>query len=158
MVVELEPYEFNQGARAALDRYTASVARGDKQGHGCEEDWQITLTRDIIGALGELAFAKGCNRFWSGSVGTYKAGDVGEIQVRTCTKPGHCLIVREDDADDDRFVLVRMEEGTRRPRFHLVGWVYGREAKQPQYRRAPVGRPPAYFVPDSALRSLKTAK
>ena len=113
--------------------------------------WEI----HIQGAAGELAFARFRNLFWSGSIGTYRrGGDVGDIQIRTRSQPHYDLIVRDGDRDDDVFVLV---VGII-PRFRIIGWIYGRDAKQPQYRKEYGGRPSAFFVPQSALRPFEAQR
>lgn len=156
--VELEPYEVAQAFSVGMNRYLQSVLRNHQPAAGCEIDWNITMMRDIIGAAGELAFAKGTRQFWSGSVGTYKAGDVGETQIRTVDSPNKRLLVRDADTSEDRFVLVRLVEKSRLPKFRLVGWVWGHEAKARGHREAPNGRPACYFVPDEDLRPLRLGR
>ena len=106
----------------------------------------------VEGAAGELAFARFRNLYWSGSVGTYRrGGDVGPIQVRTRSRADYDLIVRNTDRSEDIFVLVI---GTI-PRFEIIGWIRGGDAKQPQYLKRHGDRPAAYFVPRSALRPFE---
>lgn len=117
--------------------------------YGCTGAWDL----HIVGACGELAVAKVLKRYWSGTVNTYKnGGDIGRrMQVRTRTRAGYELLVRDSDRDDDVFVLVRGEG----PVFEVVGWLLGREAKQAQWKQTHGGRAPAYFVPDDALHDLE---
>lgn len=103
------------------------------------------------GAGGEMAFAKSRNRYWDGSVNTFKVGgDVGDIQVRTRSRLHYDLLVRDDDRDSDWFVLV---VGSL-PTFWVIGAIRGQQAKQPQFRRNWGNHGVAYFVPQSALGQL----
>jgi len=118
--------------------------RPDRHGFDGEDGWTI----HIEGAAGEMAVAKLRNRYWNGSVNTFKTGgDVGAVQVRTRSKAHYDLIVRDDDRNDDAFFLVIGSI----PVFDVVGWIKGRDAKRPEWLQTYGERPPAYFVPQSAL-------
>lgn len=118
----------------------------DKHGFRGQDGEQI----HIAGACGELACAKALNIAWDATVNTFKhGGDLGDLQVRTRSRPEYDLIVRPDDYDEDIFILVL---GTNP--YHVVGWISGEDAKQPQWRQAYGNRPAAYFVPQSELRPL----
>jgi hypothetical protein len=155
MVVELEAYEAAHAARVAVDRHTQSVARGSADAFGCDKDWLAGLRRHMVGALGEVAYSKAANRYWNGSVGTYKhGGDVGPVQVRTRTKPEYELLVRPGDPDDALFVLVRTIEGGPKARLEVVGSITGAEAKRVGRLATYGGRQAAYFVADSFLTPI----
>jgi hypothetical protein len=132
----------------ASRRRVESLAKGipDKHGYNGDE----AFDKDANGACGEMAVAKALNRFWSGPVNTFKnGGDIGKnIQVRTTPNAGNCLIIRGDDPNDQWFVLVIGKA----PRFDVVGYIRGSDAKKEEFERSPVGRPPAYFVPATALK------
>lgn len=104
---------------------------------------------DIEGACGELAAARALGLYWSGAAGVAKLPDVGgSVEVRTAAQGR--LILRPDDPDDRRFVLVI----GRVPTFDVCGWIYAGDGKRPEYAKAPNGRPPAWFVPRSRLRPI----
>ena len=133
------------GCRRQIQALQAGLVPGAGFRGGCFEI-------HVQGAAGELAFAKFRNLYWSGSVGTFRqGGDVGPIQVRTRSNWNHDLIVRDGDRDDDVFVLV---VGTI-PRFRIIGWLRGGDAKQPRYRKTYGERPAAFFVPQSDLRPFE---
>ena len=117
-------------------------------------EWHLpddTWGTDIEGAAAEMAFCKAMNRFWSGSVNTFKDADVGEnVQIRATTHSNGCLIVRDNDPDDEYFVLVVGKA----PDYSVKGWILGGDAKQDEYKKAPNGDPPAYFVPQRALTEI----
>jgi len=147
--ITLTPTEARAAILTGAERQIDALTRGlaDKHGAGGEDSW----TLHIEGAAGEMAAAKALDRYWQMPVGTFKAGgDVGTLQVRTRSRHDYELIVREDDRDDDRFILVT---GTL-PRFQIHGWIFGRDAKRPQWLREHGGRAPAFFVPHAELRPL----
>jgi hypothetical protein len=90
------------------------------------------------------------NLFWDGSVNTFKQADVGTWQIRTRSEPHYELIVRPNDSDSDRFVLVL----GRAPSYTIYGWIQGIAAKKPAWLKRHGGRPPAYFVPQLALNNF----
>jgi hypothetical protein len=137
--VHLTNSEIWFGALVGCSRNCASIGKGDRNMHGIPENqhWES----HIEGALGELAFAKGCGFFWGAEIGSYKRPDVMGYQVRTTR--GNELIVRECDDNDQTFVMVQGAEGD----YRIVGGILAADAKVEKYRRAPGGRQPAYFVP-----------
>jgi len=145
--VKLTRYELFMGAMTGVRREIEALVRGLPERHGAKKEHGWTL--HIEGALGELAVAKVLNQFWSGTVNTFKAGgDLGSrVQIRTRSERWHELIVRDDDADDARYVLV---VGTA-PEYDVVGSKLGREARRAEWRKPHGGREEAYFVPQDQL-------
>jgi len=119
--------------------------------HGLSEE--DSWSAHVEGAAGEMAAARAMNRYYSGSVNTFKRdGDVGKIQVRTRSRHDYELLVRPEDRDGDVFVLVTGVA----PAFNVVGWLLGRHAKQDQWLKQHGGRPPAYFVPHAQLHPIES--
>lgn len=148
MNVNLEWFEVSRAALVGVSRNVEAMRKGCVNRLPVNDEWSI----HILGALGECAFAKATNRYWNGSVNTFKSGgDVGDnIQIRTRSKHSYDLIVRDGDKDDDVFVLV-----TGGPtEFAIHGWMPAREAKQPKFRANYGGYGEAYFIPKSALRPI----
>tara|TARA_R110002020_G_scaffold423788_1_gene632915 strand:- start:1015 stop:1512 length:498 start_codon:yes stop_codon:yes gene_type:complete len=111
---------------------------------------------DVNGCLGEMAAAKALNRYWRGMGTDYKHDtDIGHEEVRMTGYPQGRLIIRPTDAEkpciDKPWILVVQDSLSC---YRLPGWIIGRDGLQPQYLAAPSGRPEAYFVPQSALRSF----
>lgn len=149
MEVSLSYSEMMVAALVGILRQVSSTVKGLKHAYGF--DGKDTWQAGIEGAMGEMAVAKALNIYWSAPVDTFKkGGDVGPYQVRTTPLDGS-LIVRAPDRNGDIFILVTGCTGT----YRVHGWVYGHEAKQPQWEKAPGGRPPAWFVPQSALHPLE---
>lgn len=144
----LNKSEMQTAARIGAHRHIEALARGLPDRHGLEgKGWQV----HIEGACGEMAVAKALGRYWDGSINTFKSGgDVGEVQVRTRSKDHYELIVRKDDPDDSYFILVT---GTA-PAYKVWGYIRASEAKRPEWIKKHGGRPPAWFVPQSALTAI----
>jgi len=148
MRIRLAWYEVFMAATVGIKRQVEALKEQRPDRHGFKGlGWDV----HVEGAVGELAAAKAMNRFWSGSINTFKdGGDVGTIQVRTRSKEHYELIVRQDDADEDCFVLV---VGTA-PNYDVKGWILGRDAKQEQWSQTHGNRPAAFFVPQLELRDI----
>lgn len=156
MKVTLDWSELELAAAVGLRRQISSMRDQREDKHGFSgPGWTI----HIEGACGELAVAKALGRYWNGSVDNFRGPDIpdqevraafGRIQIRTRSNAYYDLIVRPDDADQDVFILVT----GRAPEFEVHGWIRGREAKQEMWLRTYGDRPPAYFVPQAALRRL----
>jgi hypothetical protein len=117
--------------------------------HGLSQDAAQAWDMDIEGACGEMAVAKALDRYWAGS-GTFRGGDVGELQVRTAREHRGRLILHESDADDQIFVLVT----GRAPDLCVRGWLLARDGKRAEYWQDPGTGRPAFFVPQDALRPV----
>lgn len=108
---------------------------------------------NIIGARGEEAVAKWKGVYWGGDIMTYHLPDVaGKYQVRTRTKDYYEMIVHEDDADNDIFILVIDHA----PIMNIVGWLLGKECKKKEWIETHGGYRPAFFVPQAVLNPLET--
>jgi len=143
--VVLSEDEMYRAAKVGCHRRIASIfARREDNKRTTKDPWQT----DIEGAAAELAFAKYLGVEWNEGVDTFKAPDVGELQVRSTELPYGSLIIRPDDKNDDEiFVLVTGSCPVYRP----IGWMRCGDCKQQQWWRQD-----AWFVPQSApLRDLE---
>ena len=145
--INLTSEELRLAASVGIARQIDNIAAGRRQRHGKSAlgDWQM----HIEGACGEFAVAKFLGLFWSGNVGDLCAHDVGKHEVRQRSRGNYDLVIYEGDHDDSPYWLVTGLNG----RYMIRGWIYGREGKKPEYFRSYGGRPPAYFVPQGALRA-----
>jgi len=148
MEVALAWYEVQIAADVGVRRNVEALSKNRK---GTFEGGLSTWESHILGACGEMAFAKATGLYWEAGVNTFKAGgDVGTVEVRTRSRHDYELIVRDDDPDGRIYFLV-----TGGPeRFRLQGWIKSEEARRPEWRKNHGGYQPAYFVPHSALKSL----
>jgi hypothetical protein len=156
-IIRLSWYEIGRGADIGVRRHLWSISRGYENRHGKQND-EDTWTTEIEGVCGEMAVAKFLDVYYAGHIDTFKKPDIEpDIQVRTALgnsryKRDLRLIVREYDKNKERFVLVVAKS----PVYHLGGWVYGHEAKNPNYLEGSNGRTPAYFVGQRDLRDMRT--
>ena len=146
MIVELDWPEVLMAATIGVARHIESRRKGIINAHGFNGTGQWDI--DIEGAAGEMAFAKALNVHWTGAINNFKDGDIGhKVQVRTTKNHNNKLIIRDNDKDDNYFVLVTGSI----PLFKIQGFILGSKAKQIQWYIGPNGRPKAYFVPQDAL-------
>jgi hypothetical protein len=148
--VELSWDELQRAASHGVHRYLTAVERG------LVDNVRVTdrnnLTAHVVGAWGECAAAKALGAWWPRDNLNPDGGkpDVGPFHVRSTTRGGGRLIVYRADADAEPFLLVTM----RLPRFRLVGWCYGCEAKSEEWWAQREGFRPAFYVPQHVLRPL----
>jgi len=134
-------------------RRSESKIKGYVDSHGFTGDtgWDM----EIEGAAAELAYCKFRDKYWNGSVNSFKDADQGEsVQIRQ-TSLGHgSLIVREEDNPEHYYVLVTGKS----PDFKVCGWIKGIDAKDKKYVKAPNGRDSAYFIPQKDLKKFPDKK
>lgn len=113
---------------------------------------------DINGSLGELAFCRLMNIYFSATSEKpdkvdFLIGGV-KVEIRTAFELSSRLIIRRGDLDDAVFVLMTgaMLE------FEFQGWIWGKEGKMDGFVDAPANRTPAWFVPKESLRGLEELK
>lgn len=139
-------------------RWIEAIEKGLKPKHGLEEE--EGLSAHVWGVCGELAYAKARGIFYEPTINTFKAPDVGDVQVRCRTNHEWDLIIRRADHDAEFFVLVTVDP-KRSTRLRVYdGGYWGWEAKQHKewYRTYKKGRPKAWFVPQWALREREKAR
>lgn len=151
--VTLEWYECEQamivGARREIEIMRAKIMTQPFS----EEP---SVYNHIQSAGAEKSVGKRLNVDWHASINTFKLGvaDVGSaIEVRYRRKE-YDLKVSKDDDDSRFFVLVWGEM----PTYEIVGWLRGKDAKQPQFWSNPGGHGFAYFVPAKYLRPVSELK
>lgn len=139
---------------AAGQRWLQCVKLGAGAKYGAPEENDAADAISLQGAIGEMAVAKGLNLYWVGSIGEWSRGhDVGGcVDVRSVTKPNHCLILHDADKDETPYVLVELSKPSEAT---LVGWVFGADGKKQEYWSDPSGKDrPAFFIPRRALRPM----
>lgn len=148
MQVTLEQFEIDLANFVGARRQAEAERMNLPDQYGFEGDSEAGKNIHCLSAAAELGCGKGFDIFWNGSVNTFKnGGDVGKYQVRYRSKDHYQLIVRPDDRDDDIFILVRGAL----PTLDIVGWMRGKDAKNPDWVRRYGGRSAAFFPPDDQL-------
>jgi hypothetical protein len=124
---------------------------GHQERHGTSrsktaEQWYINL----VGAAGEMAFAKLAGLYWPASLNAPKSEPdvLPDWQVRSLAGSDYDLIVRPDDPPHFRYALMTGEP----PTFTFRGWIKGVDARREEWFRDRGGRnAPAYWVPQNKL-------
>lgn len=104
---------------------------------------------DIVGNLGETAFAKYANLYNSFSINSFKLPDIGHVQVRSTTCPNGHLIIAQNDNENDPYVLMIGEY----EEWEIKGWITGKQAKHPQFWNKQNSN---YWVPIDQLEDIST--
>ena len=146
--IKLSDVELKIGEYLAQRRMKDSAALQLAGVNGAQRDLSI----DLLGALCELAFAKFMNYYPGFTVGTYKANDVADFQVRGTRYLNGRLIVRENDKNTDKFVLVIDKQNGE---FLIAGWLSGAEAKRIGKYEKVGSRPAAWFVDQAQLKEVE---
>jgi hypothetical protein len=147
--VTLTPAELACATTVAALRHYSAVSRGSRDGHGLGR--QEGAECHFHGCCAEVAAARALGVYWPASVNSYKGADLEpDWQVRGRSRHDYELIVRRDDPDEHRYVLVTGVA----PKLVVRGWMWGRDAKRDEWLKGHGGRPPAYFVPTDVLRRL----
>lgn len=146
--VTLTTHEIHQCALAGVLRHIEQLRT--PHAHGYAGDAEHSWGMDIEGAAAEFVVAKKRGLFWNAVVGVSDVrglpGDVADLEVRSTSRSNGCLLLHESDPDDRRFILVTGAI----PSLTIVGWMFGRDGKNPEWWRTDTGRP-AFFVPQRAL-------
>lgn len=165
VIVTLEAKHIAYADEVARKRHENAKRYAIKGGNGGPEATTggAALAIDLLGARGECA-----GYLWLSPIKWHVAcrgyefldlPDLGDfIDAKTVGNSRHRLIVKQNEPDGWAYLLVN---GERHPEYAIEGWLWGHEAKQPEYLRDPVGGRAAFFVPVSALRhpdSLKALK
>lgn len=140
--IELTPLEMQLAAMVGVSRRLASRDLIDKIPAKIPR-WQI----DITGAQAEMALAKYLGVYWSPTIGTFKAPDVGEIQVRSTEYEGGVLIIRPNDPPGYYALVITLGQ-----QFKIPGYIHTDAARQAVFLDQPdPARPACWCVPQAAL-------
>jgi len=114
---------------------------------------EVPWDSEIEGVAGEVAVAKALQLYWGFDVNTFKDPDVGPYQVRTTDSIKKSMIMRPKDSSEEIYILV----AGRTPKFTVIGWIYGFDAKRDEYwgiRGS--GGDPAWWIPVAHLHPIET--
>jgi hypothetical protein len=152
----LTPLQVAYAERIARERHDSAVSRGLPDQHGFTGDG---LRIHRLGAYGEVAVASWlfADEPWELTVDTFhsKPDLPGGIEVRAKPTAAGALIVRRGDDPDAAYVLVlHLGDG----RWRLRGWIWGHEAQDEKWLKAPFDREPAFFVPQWVLYPMESLR
>jgi len=141
-------------ADCGVTRNILAWDKPDAFGFDDEHGWNA----HIEGACGEVAAAKALGRFWSPSVNTFDAADIGlRLQVRTRSRHEYELYVRPRDVEnhpDHAMILVTGKA----PLFVVRGYIIAKDACRDDWLKEYGSRPPAWFVPQQQLLDIDDLK
>lgn len=127
--VQLEPWEFEWAKTIGTQRHEVNLGRGDAA-HYDTKRMEDNLTASIVACVAELAVAKHCNRYWSGSIWPvadhhkYKdLPDVGRnIEVRT-VRTSDAAAVRRRELGKGRVLWVAKPVRPELTTVEMWGWL-----------------------------------
>ena len=156
IVVELTPEQIMQAEQTGDARQRESVA--SQRVRRAHQPANEAPAANRIGCIGEVALAAWAGVAWDTRVNIFTSKpDVYLWDVRATKWPDGKLIVQPHDKDERLFVLAVVDD---LPRVKLMGWMTGRQAKQPGWLWAPrkeYGRPEeSHYVPQQALFPMST--
>jgi hypothetical protein len=143
--ITLSFHEIYMAACIGVARRLASLKRNEtNKVQNKDFGWHT----DIEAACAELAVAKFLNIHWDGSINSFKKADISNsLQVRHTQLPNGCLILRDRDNPEEKYVLVT---GTH-PQYKIIGYILGKNGMQNEFLRNPGEVYPAWFVPQKVL-------
>lgn len=107
---------------------------------------------DVEGACAEMAAYKAVGRYWLPRTDLTKAkgGDGGPWDVRRRSKQHYDHLIRVNDAEDRAHIMV----AGCCPRFRVVGWIWGHEARRDEWWHNHGNREFAWWPPQEELHDL----
>jgi hypothetical protein len=111
----------------------------------------------LLGAAGEVAVASYLglkHELFKEKEAKRGSDDLPNIDVKTRSRHSYDLIVQKNEDPNKRFVLVTIQN----QKTLLHGWCYGEEAMKDEFWADPARGRPAYFMLQSALRSMESLK
>jgi hypothetical protein len=148
--VVLQRSDWESAMVVGAARHLPNVVLGRSNPLHREGDFGRGLLHHVNGAGGEIAagIALGIRPILSTDFSERGLGDLeGGHEVRTRPEPHLDLGIREGDDDCRRWILVL----GRLPRYWVIGWIFGRDAKKPGWLRKNNGFAPTYYVPHGSL-------
>ncbi len=152
--VKLSWFEVRRAFDVGVSRSLFAIKEGLQLEEGRTD---LGIERHILGAVGEMALAKWLSVYWEPCIGGLDTavGDVAGRHVKSVTRPGLSLIVREHDPDPMPYVQAVLAL----PTVTLTGWITGKDAKVEEFWRAEDAvrriHRAAFFVPTNRLRPMK---
>jgi hypothetical protein len=111
----------------------------------------------LLGAAGEVAVASYLNlkhELFKEKEARRSSDDLPGMDIKTRSRHSYDLIVQKNEDPNKRFVLVTIQN----QKTLLHGWCYGEEAMKDEFWADPARGRPAYFMLQSALRSMESLK
>ena len=150
----LEPYEHWHSMQVAMFRQWEKASKGVPDAHGLDPVFGMAV--HFNGSGGEEFGCKLVDLYWSGSFGKdHTDPDCSHrVDFKTTFKHDGEMPIHEQSPDNFRYVHI----SGLCPFFVCRGWLPGRDCKNRDWFKSKGGRPPAYHVPQKALRPIYELK
>ena len=147
--IELTPVEMLRAGETGLYTWVESVKANRTPNFEEKIEGEMLLNHQL-GAMGELAYCKMINRYWSGKIRNFDGADIGEkTQIRWTRLDNVKVRLTEKD------IYVVALSGVP-PIVTYHGWIYSNDAMKEKYMKDYNNRgKPAYFVPFADLNHTK---
>jgi len=160
MIIDLKWYEFFAAASTGILRKSQSIANEHKDAYGLVFNPVEDVGWQVVSAASEMACSSALNRYYSHSVNTFSAADIGKnIEVKCQmhhkidrNKNSNYLIMRENMNSDYYYILVLCHSLTR---YEVLGYIKGADGKKQEWQTSVGNRPPFYKVPLTALTPIE---
>ena len=150
--VKLEANEVELGLSIAAKRYIGNLRMGKTFSYGHSGGFKRTISDGILGALGEVAYAKATNSFYNGSYSDdnqfYSDSDFqNNIEIRTQEKKDYNFLIIRPGEKKGKYILV-IKDNDKDFNFTIMGsFIYNNDL--PPEKLTDFGyshRPPAYKI------------
>jgi hypothetical protein len=151
LVLRANEAEMNYAGHVGVLRHIHALRSGyeDKNNGQRDDGW----TRDIDGAIAEQQVCKWLGVYWHPTIGDIRRIDIDDRFQCKCTgRRWTDGIIRKSDPEEYPYIFVI----SFCPVFKVTGWLWGYEARQPQWWREGIPGRPAWFVPVGEHRSIET--
>lgn len=149
------PEEFSLAVHAATNRFITQANKDARGGHRDPEGHPAKrMVNDILGAIGEIAVAKAYARYFVPRLNVFhnKSDLFDDIEVRGTWIPKGRLILRKNDPDDRRYILVAVDNELNAS---LRGWCYGHQREEIGTWEDPTNTGFAHWISQSKLFPMK---
>ena len=123
--VKLEPNEVELALNVAAKRYIGNLRMGKSFSYGHSGGFKITINDGILGALGEVAYAKATNSFYNGSYSDdkqfYSDSDFqNNIEIRSQEKKSYNFLLIRPGEKKGKYILI-IKDNNEDFKFSIMG-------------------------------------
>lgn len=152
--VTLTPDDYSVVLHLSADRMIESLRAGRRDAVWDKDNWIHEYHIHILGAVGEIAFAKWIGEYPRFGVKQFSGMDsdhAGDIEIRHRSSRDYDLKITDKDDPKRKYVLTRGLP----PKIEIAGWSYGGEVMKDEFRANHGGYGECWFVPVEHLRTME---
>ena len=159
--VKLEANEVELALNIAAKRYIGNLRMGKSFSYGHSGGFKRTISDGILGALGEVAYAKATNSFYNGSYSDdkqfYSDSDFqNNIEIRTQEKKSYNFLLIRPGEKKGKYILI-IKDNNEDFNFSVMGsFIYNNDL--PPEKLTHLGhfeRPPVYKIELKELKPME---